>query len=264
MSRRYSSLLIRRLQGAVHWSMLASRHGRNQRQRSSPSSMSRRAGAELEDPLQHLHRPAQGPRAGERAVELHAAVRRLAGDLDAREVLAGRDLQVGKRLVVLQLLVVLRLDVLDQPRFHQQGIDLAVALDVIDVGDLVDPRRGAVLVLGPLQKVAAGPAAEVLRLADVDHPAGGVLHQVDAGRPGKLADLGGGPAEGEVVRDRGIVSRRIQGRLDGRFIDRTVANGLRLGFFIAKCFTSLRIFASICSKRILTAVVKVLPIGRVL
>src|SRR5688500_4109305 len=41
MSRRYSSLLIRRLQGAVHWLIDAKRHGRNQRQRSSASSMSR-------------------------------------------------------------------------------------------------------------------------------------------------------------------------------------------------------------------------------
>ena len=40
MSRRYSSRLIRRLQGAVHWLMLCKRHGRNQRQRSSPSAMS--------------------------------------------------------------------------------------------------------------------------------------------------------------------------------------------------------------------------------
>ena len=40
-----------------------------------------RAGAELEDPLQDLDRPAQALGAGERPVELHAAVERLAGEI---------------------------------------------------------------------------------------------------------------------------------------------------------------------------------------
>ena len=48
-----------------------------------------RAGAELEDPLQHLDRRPQALGAGERAVELDAAVARLAGEFDPREVLAG-------------------------------------------------------------------------------------------------------------------------------------------------------------------------------
>ena len=87
----------------------------------------------------HLDRAAEalGPR--ERAVELDAAVERLAGEVDAGEVLAGGDLQVGKRLVVLEVAVVLGLDVLDQPGFHQQGVDLAVGRQELDVGDLADP-----------------------------------------------------------------------------------------------------------------------------
>ena len=40
MSRRYSSFEIRRLHGAVHWSIEANRQGRNQRHFSSSSSMS--------------------------------------------------------------------------------------------------------------------------------------------------------------------------------------------------------------------------------
>ena len=40
MSRRYSSFEMRRLQGAVHWSMEASRQGRNHRHWSSLASMS--------------------------------------------------------------------------------------------------------------------------------------------------------------------------------------------------------------------------------
>ena len=37
---RYSSREMRRLHGAEHWPVEASRHGRNHRQRASPSSMS--------------------------------------------------------------------------------------------------------------------------------------------------------------------------------------------------------------------------------
>ena len=66
--------MIRRLHGAVHWLMRASRQGRNQRQRVVALVDVERAGAELEDLLQHLDRPAQAAGAGERAVELGAAV----------------------------------------------------------------------------------------------------------------------------------------------------------------------------------------------
>ncbi len=98
-----------------------------------------RAGAELEDPLQDLDRPAQALGPGERAVELDAAVERLAGEVHPGKVLAGGDLEVGERLVVLEVLVVLGLDVLDQPRLQQQGIDLAVGGQEVDVGHLADP-----------------------------------------------------------------------------------------------------------------------------
>ena len=148
-----------------------------------------RAGAELEDPLQDLDRPAQalGPR--ERAVELDAAVERLAGEVDAGEVLAGGDLQVGEGLVVLEVAVVLGLDVLDQPGLHQQGVDLAVGGQELDVGHLVDPVADAAVAGGGLVEVRAGAAAQVLRLADVDHPPLGVLHQVEARRGGELLDF---------------------------------------------------------------------------
>ena len=148
-----------------------------------------RAGAELEDPLEDLDGAAEalGPR--ERAVELDAAVERLAGEVDAGEVLAGRDLQVGEGLVVLEVAVVLGLDVLDQPGFHQQGVDLAVGGEELDVGDLVDPVADAAVVGGPLVEVRTGPAPQVLGLADVDDPPLGVLHQVEARGRGELLDL---------------------------------------------------------------------------
>src|SRR6185437_16787463 len=52
-----------------------------------------RTGPELEDLLQDLDRPAQALGAGEGAVEFDAAVERLAREVDAREVLAGGDLE---------------------------------------------------------------------------------------------------------------------------------------------------------------------------
>ena len=159
MSWRYSSLEIRRLHGAVHWSIEASRQGRNQRHRSSLFVDVQRAGAELEDLLQHLHRAAQAAGAGERPVELRAPLVRLAGELDAGKILAGGDLQVRKRLVVLQVLVVLGLDVLDQPGFDQQGVDLALGLEEVDVADLADQVGRAAILGGGLEKVAAGPRA---------------------------------------------------------------------------------------------------------
>ena len=148
-----------------------------------------RAGAELEDLLQDVDGAAEalGPR--ERAVELDAAVERLAGEVDAGEVLAGGDLQVGEGLVVLEVAVVLRLDVLDEPGFDQQGVDLAVGREEVDVGDLVDPVADAAISGCPLVEIRAGPAAQVLRLADVDHPSLGVLHQVEARGRRELLDL---------------------------------------------------------------------------
>ena len=77
----------------------------------------------------------------------------------------------------------------------------------VDVGDLADQVGRAAVVGGRLEEVAAGPGPQVLGLADVDHPAGGVLHQVDAGRVRKLADLGRRPAEAEVVAQQRLVRR---------------------------------------------------------
>ncbi|MFZ8926405.1 MAG: DnaJ domain-containing protein, partial [Candidatus Nanopelagicales bacterium] len=57
--------------------------------------------------------------------ELTKAYRRLARELHPGKVFANEDLQVRKALVVLELLVVLGLDVLDEPGFHEQGVDFA-------------------------------------------------------------------------------------------------------------------------------------------
>ena len=206
MSCRYSSLEIRRLQGAVHWSMLANRQGRNHCQRGSPCFDIQAAGAELEDPLQHLDRSTQRAGVGERTVQLDPLVSRLARDFDPRKILAGGDHQVGKRLVVLLFLVVLGLHILDQPRFHQQRVDLALTLDVVGVADLVHPVRRPLLLRRLFEEIAAGARAQILGLAHVDHTTGRVLQQVDARRLGEFTDLGRHPPKA-VGRLR--VGRRV-------------------------------------------------------
>ncbi len=116
-------------------------------------------------------------------------VERSTGEVDAREVLAGRDLQVGERLAVLFAAVVLGLDVLDEPALHQEGVNFIVGGKELDVGNLIDPLADAPIVGGCLVEIRAGTAPQVLGLADVDDASLGVLHEVEARRRGKLLDL---------------------------------------------------------------------------
>src|SRR5262245_37795849 len=55
-----------------------------------------RAGAELEQALEHLHGVAQALGAGERPVEANTPATRRARELDAREIFANADLQIGE------------------------------------------------------------------------------------------------------------------------------------------------------------------------
>ena len=165
------------------------------------------AGAELEDALQHLHGQAQALGARERAVQLDPTPPGGAREFDAWEVLADADLQVGERLVVLQLDVEAWLDVLDQAGFQEQGIDLAVGGHEINVGDELDEVGGAHVVSRGLAEVMAGAVTQVLRLADVEHAALAVFHDVDAGGGGELLDL---------VAGRHRLRRRRGPGFDGR------------------------------------------------
>ena len=63
---------------------------------------------------------------------------RRAGEFHAGKILVGVDFQVGKGLVVAEVAVELGQDVLDEAGFHQQGIDLALGVEVVDVADLLD------------------------------------------------------------------------------------------------------------------------------
>ncbi len=66
----------------------------------------------------------------------------------------------------------LGLDVLDQACLGQQGVDLAVGWQELDVGDFGDPVADAAVGRGRFLEIGAGPTAQVLGLADIDHPPG--------------------------------------------------------------------------------------------
>ncbi|MBI3412128.1 MAG: HigA family addiction module antidote protein [Planctomycetes bacterium] len=148
-----------------------------------------RASAELEDPLQNLEGGPQALGAGERAIQFDAAPPRVARELDARIILAHANLQIREGLVVAQPDVEAWLNVFDESGFHQQGVDLGVRFDIIDVGDHLHQVACTLVLRGRLGEIMAGPVAQILRFADIEHPALLVLHQVDAGRGGELLDL---------------------------------------------------------------------------
>src|SRR5207248_1005050 len=105
---------------------------------------------ELEDALEHLDGVPQRAGAGEGAVQLDAAAAGRARELDAREVLADADLQVREGLVVLEVDVEARADVLDEAGLQEQGVDLALGFEVVDVGDEADEVGGARVLGGGL------------------------------------------------------------------------------------------------------------------
>ena len=101
----------------------------------------------------------------------------------------GGDLEVGKGLVVLEIGIEPRLDILDQPALHEERVDLALRLEVVDVADLADELRRPPVFGSSPEKIAPRSGPQVLRLADVDHPPRPILHEVDAGGGGERPHL---------------------------------------------------------------------------
>ncbi len=146
-----------------------------------------RAGPEREEPADQVHRLVDARCRGIRPEVAAPVVRQLAGPLDPREVVGQGHLDVRVALVVLEPDVEARLETLDEVRLEEERLGHAVDLGDLDVGDPVDDapdevqlarRRG-------LLPVRADPVAQALGLADVQHVAPGVLHQVHAGAIGQ-------------------------------------------------------------------------------
>ncbi len=131
-----------------------------------------------------------GEVAGEVGAEVGAAVlAQAAGDEDLGVAVVQGELDVGVGLVVAQQDVEARLALLDEVVFERERFALVVDRDVFDIDGLAHQRAGLGVGLAGLQEVRAHPGAQVLRLADVDDLALGVLVEVAAGQGGDGADF---------------------------------------------------------------------------
>jgi hypothetical protein len=83
----------------------------------------------------------------------------------------------------------LSLALLDQVVFERQRLALVVHRDVFHIDGLAHQRSGLRVGLAGLQKIRPHPRAQILRLADVDHLAFGVLVEVAAWQGGDSADF---------------------------------------------------------------------------
>ncbi len=128
--------------------------------------------------------------AGEVGTVVSAAVlAQAARDEDLRIAIGQRELDVGIRFVVAQQDVEARLALLDEVVFKRERFAFVVDQDVIDIYRLAHQRAGLRVGLRGRQQIRADTRAQVLRLADVDDLALGVLVQVHAGLRGQGADF---------------------------------------------------------------------------
>ena len=177
-----------------------------------------RAGPEREQAADEVHRLVDRARAGVRPEVAAAVVRQLAGALDAREVVGEGDLDERVALVVLEADVEARLEALDEVGLEEERLGDVVDLGDLDIGDPVDARPDDVLAARDGDAALALPVApdavtQALRLADVEHLARGVLHEVDAGPVREIGQRGrelGGHAS--IVGPQGGSCRRPSAR----------------------------------------------------
>ena len=140
------------------------------------------AGPEREEPADEVHRLVDAGRRRVRPEVAAAVVGELARAFHAREVVTEGDLDVRVALVVLEADVEARLEPLDEVRFEEERLRHGVGDGVLDLRHPVDDAADAVDLARRrrLLPVGADPVAQALRLADVDHVATVVLHEVDA------------------------------------------------------------------------------------
>jgi hypothetical protein len=149
-----------------------------------------RAGSEREQPTYEVHRLVDARCRRVRPEVPAPVVRQLPRPLDPREVVVERDLDVRVALVVLEPHVERRLEALDQVALEEERLADGIRHRVLEVLDSIDHGSDQVLLEagGFLLPVAAHAVAQALRLADVQHAAACVLHQVHAGPVGQLLE----------------------------------------------------------------------------
>ena len=157
------------------------------------------AGADQERALQRRDGAVDRAGGGERP-EIAPGPRLRAAMLeDLRRPMVAGDQDIGKRLVVAQLHVEARPQLLDQIGFQQQRFGLGRGGDDLDRHGRRDHAQDARRQRRVDAGVGGEPLADVLRLADIEHVAGGIEHAVDAGR---------GRRQPHRVFDRGMADRQ--------------------------------------------------------
>ena len=147
------------------------------------------AGADRERPQQEVERLADRVRVGERTEVADALALLPPHDQRPGPLLADGDREERVRLVVLQPDVEARLVRLDELVLEEERLDLVADLDPLDRLGRRDHLPGARQQRRRVAEVVVQPAAQALRLADVDDPAVLVLELV---RPGRVGDGAGG------------------------------------------------------------------------
>ncbi len=102
-------------------------------------------------------------------------------NINARETLAQSQLHVGISLVIAQQNVKSRLLLLDEVILERQRLLVIGDDNVVNVDCLAYQRVGLRILESPFAKVRADPAAQVVRLANIDDLALGVFVQIHAG-----------------------------------------------------------------------------------
>ena len=157
-----------------------------------PVELGLRAGPDRERAQQEVERLADGVRVRVRAEVADALALLRAQHHRARPLFVERDREVRVRLVVLQADVEAGPVLLDEVELEEERLDLVRGHDPLDPFRRLHHLPRALRQQVRLEEVVRQPAAEALRLPDIDHPTFGVEELIRAGRVGDAAGLGAG------------------------------------------------------------------------
>ncbi|CAM2932428.1 hypothetical protein SAXI111661_09050 [Saccharomonospora xinjiangensis] len=149
-----------------------------------PAEHACRAGPRGEHPEQQVERLADRPGVRVGAEIPHALLPRAPVDVQARELLVQRHREHRIRLVVAVPDVEPRVELLDPVVFELECLHLGAHHGPLDARRRGDHLPGPRMQAGEVREVGVQPAAQALRLADVDDPAVRVAELVHAGRVG--------------------------------------------------------------------------------
>ena len=139
------------------------------------------AGAVGEQLLDQVHGLADAAGAGEWPEVTGAILVDPSRDVHPGKILGQVHLQVGIGLIVLETDVEVGPVALDERVLKDERLGLGVRDDILEVGQFADHASGLAIQASRGSEVGTQAIPQDRGLADVYHPASGVLHQVDAG-----------------------------------------------------------------------------------